>query len=82
MPIPYRLINRIELKNPERDPQAYGHLLLDKEVKTIHWKKEKKFQHMVLFKLYLFMYKSENRHIFVVGWSNACILILSFEVNM
>jgi hypothetical protein len=32
--------NRIE--DPEVNPHTYGHLIFNKEAKTIQWKKEKK----------------------------------------
>jgi hypothetical protein len=37
--------NRIE--DPEMNPHTYSHLIIDKEAKTIQWKKGQHFQQMV-----------------------------------
>ena len=34
-------------ENPELNPHTYGHLIFDKEAKTIQWKKRQHFQQMV-----------------------------------
>jgi hypothetical protein len=45
--------NRIE--DPEMNPHSYGHLIFDKEAKTIQWKKRQHFQKMVLVQLAIIM---------------------------
>ena len=45
--------NRIE--DPEMNPHTYGHLIFDKEAKTIQWKKRQHFQQMVLAQLAVIM---------------------------
>jgi hypothetical protein len=48
------------------NPHTYGHLILDKEAKTIQWKGEKKrqhFQQMVLVQLEVSMSKNANTSI-------------------
>jgi hypothetical protein len=41
--------NRTEV--PEMNPHTYGHLIFDKEVNTIQWKKRQYFKQMVLVQL-------------------------------
>jgi hypothetical protein len=41
--------NRIE--NSEMNQNTYGHLIFDKEAKTIQWKKRQHFQQLVLVQL-------------------------------
>ena len=45
--------NRIE--DPEMYPHTYGHLIFDKEAKTIRWRKRQHFQQMVLAQLVVIM---------------------------
>jgi hypothetical protein len=45
--------NRIE--HPEMNSHTYGHLIFDKGVKTIQWKKRQHFQQMVLAQLAVIM---------------------------
>jgi hypothetical protein len=54
-------LNRIE--DPEMNPHTYGHLIFDKEAKTIQWKKEH-FPQMVLAQLVVIMLKNANWFIF------------------
>ena len=48
--------NRIE--DPEMNSHTYGHLIIDKGVKTIQWKKRYPFQQMVLVQLVVSMQKN------------------------
>ena len=41
--------NRIE--DPETNQHTYGHLIFDKEAKTIQWKKRQHFQQMMVVQL-------------------------------
>jgi hypothetical protein len=39
------------IEDPEINPHTYGHLILDKEAKTIQWEKREHSQQMVLVQL-------------------------------
>ena len=54
--------NKIEV--PEMIPHAYGHLIFDKGIKSLQWKKEH-FQQIVLIQLAVNMQKNVNQSILI-----------------
>ena len=45
----------MEYEDPEMNPHTYGHLIFDKESKTIQWEKKQHFQQVVLVQLEISM---------------------------
>ena len=45
----------IRIEDPEMNPLTYGHLVFDKEAKTIQWKNKQHFLQMVLAQLVVIM---------------------------